>query len=264
MTTLTSAHFWFVTSEIIVINLMLSADNAVVIALACRHLKGAHRTLAMTYGVLGAVCLLVGLTAFAGTLLTLPYLKLVGGALLAWIGIRLIVDENRIDDEEAASVATRIGSAVKVVVMADLAMSFDNVLGVAAVADGNVLLVAVGLAMSIPLVVFAGGLVIRLMDRFRWLPVAGAGLLGYVAGDLMARDPALMRWIDVQTAMHGLMPVTGAVLVVATGVRLLHRQHAITAGPVSWPRRPSRRGTETPLSRDRSAISREGGRDIRV
>ena len=223
-TSWTTAQFWLAAGEIIVINILLSADNAVVMALACRHLDREQRTVAMVYGVVGTVVLLVGLSALAGQLLALPYLKLVGAALLAWIGIRLVVEEDRAADEDAAHIAARLGSAVRTVIVADVAMSFDNVLGVAAVANGNVLLLTVGLGVSIPAVAFGARPLIRLMNRLWWLPIAGGGLLGYVAGDLARRDPALMPWVLARLpTLHRLLPFVGMAVVLTIGTWRLHR-----------------------------------------
>lgn len=253
-----TAQFCFATVEIILINALLSADNAVVIALACRHLDPRGRTVAMTYGVLGTVILLVCLTAFAGKLLALPWARPVAAALLVWIGIKLVVGENPAGGEQAACMAARLGSAVKTVIVADLAMSFDNVLGVAAVANGNLLLTTVGLGIGIPLVALGGALLVRLMERVRWLPLAGGGLLGWVAGDLATRDPAVLPWIGTRmSALHRFGPITGVAVVVIASAWLLQRQHGVGRGPFVEQRLPTsaagsgpRRGSTNELGAD--------------
>jgi YjbE family integral membrane protein len=218
-----SPQFWVAALEIIVINILLSGDNAVVIALACRNLPKKQRTLGIFYGVIGAVVLRILLTFFAVQLLLLPYLQLVGAALLVWIGIKLIAEDSG-EDEHSVQASDRLLAAVKTVVVADLVMSLDNVIGVAGAAKGSVLLLVFGLVVSIPLVVVGSQVIMKLIERFSWLVVAGGGLLGYIAGEIATHDTAVKPWIDARMpALHWLVPVAGIALVVAVGTWLVRR-----------------------------------------
>src|SRR5512141_1644532 len=180
--------------EIIVINILLSGDNAVVIALACRNLPPKQRTLGIFYGVIGAVVLRVVLTFFAVKLLQMPYLQLVGAALLLWIGVKLIAEDE--GDEHEIQASDRLMSAVKTVIIADLVMSLDNVIGVAGAAKGSLPLLVFGLVISIPLVVLGAQLIMKMIERLPWLVLAGGGLLGYIAGEIAVEDTAVKPWID--------------------------------------------------------------------
>lgn len=217
-----SPDFWIAVFQIIVIDLLLSGDNAVVIALACRNLPTHQRKLGILWGVAGAVGLRVLLTALAATLLGLPYLKLGGGVLLLWIAIKLLLPEDGEGHDIRAS--DKLVGAIKTIIVADFVMSLDNVIGVAAAAHGSLLLLLFGLAVSIPLIVFSSQLVLHLMERFPFLVSLGAGLLGYVAGSMMLADPALSPWLGQKT---GWMSTLGgslcAVLVVLVGNGLAWR-----------------------------------------
>ena len=216
-------QFWVAALEIVVINILLSGDNAVVIALACRNLPKKQRKLGIFYGVIGAVVLRIILTFFAVQLLQLPYLQLIGAALLVWIGIKLIAEDDAGDDP-AVQASDRLLSAVKTVIVADLVMSLDNVIGVAGAAKGSVLLLIFGLVVSIPLVVIGSQLIMMLIERFRWLVVAGGGLLGYIAGEIATADSAVKPWIDARMPdLHWVVPVAGVALVVAAGMWLARR-----------------------------------------
>ena len=218
-----SPQFFIAALEIIVINILLSGDNAVVIALACRNLPKKQRTLGIFYGVIGAVVLRIILTFFAVQLLLLPYLQLVGAVLLVWIGIKLIAeDEGGVDPAVQAS--DRLLTAVKTVIVADLVMSLDNVIGVAGAAKGSVLLLVFGLVVSIPLVVVGSQLIMKLIEWFSWLVLAGGGLLGYIAGEIATHDAAVKPWIDARMPeLHWLVPIVGVALVVAAGMWLVRR-----------------------------------------
>src|SRR5690242_154642 len=174
--------FWLAVLEIIAINVVLSGDNAVVIALACRNLSPLHRRKGMFWGISGAVVLRVILTTFAAGLLAYPYLKLTGGVLLIWIGISLL----RPEDGESQDVegADHVWGSIKTIIVADCVMSLDNVVGVAAASRGNLLLLVFGLAISIPLIVWFSQQIMKLMERVPLVVTLGAGLLGYVAGDM--------------------------------------------------------------------------------
>jgi YjbE family integral membrane protein len=207
-------QFWLAGLEIIVINILLSGDNAVVIALACRNLPPHQRRWGVFWGAVGAIVLRIVLTFFAVSLLQLPYLKLIGGVLLVWIGIKLIAEE---DAEEGHDVqaSDKMFSAIRTVVVADLVMSIDNVLGVAAAARGSLLLLIFGLALSVPLVIGGAQLIMRLIERFPILIVAGGGLLGFVAGELMIDDSAIVDWVHAHAAwLKWAAPVIGIALVV--------------------------------------------------
>ena len=208
-------QFWLAGLEIIVINILLSGDNAVVIALACRNLPPHQRRWGVFWGAIGAIVLRIVLTFFAVSLLQLSYLKLIGGVLLLWIGIKLIAEE---DSEEGHDVkaSDKMFSAIRTVVIADLVMSIDNVLGVAAAAHGSLLLLIFGLALSVPLVIGGAQIIMRLIERFPILIVAGGGLLGFVAGELMIEDSAIVDWVHTHAAwLSWAAPIAGIALVVA-------------------------------------------------
>ena len=218
-------QFWVAAMEIIVINILLSGDNAVVIALACRNLPHRQRTLGIFWGVIGAVVLRIILTFFAVALLRLPYLQLIGAALLLWIGIGLINEDD--DGEHDIHASDRLFSAVKTVIVADLVMSIDNVIGVAGAAKGSLPLLVFGLVVSIPLVVVGSQLIMKLIERFPVFVVAGGGLLGYIAGEIAVEDTAVKPWIDVNMPLlHYIAPITGIVLVVGVGKWLAQRTQA--------------------------------------
>ncbi len=218
----TTPQFWIAALQIIIVNILLSGDNAVVIALACRNLSRRQRRHGIFWGVLGAIVLRIVLTFFAMSLLVNPYLKLVGGALLVWIGIKLIAEE---DTEHNVKASDRLLAAIWTIIVADLVMSLDNVMGVAAAAKGSVPLIVFGLIVSIPIVVIGSQIIMRIIERFPVLVFAGGGLLGYIAGDMAIEDPAIAPWIAAnvsQTAVY--VPAVGFVLVVAAGVWLTRRR----------------------------------------
>jgi YjbE family integral membrane protein len=220
-----SPQFWVASLEIIVINILLSGDNAVVIALACRNLPKKQRALGIFWGVIGAVVLRIVLTFFAVQLLLLPYVQLVGAALLIWIGVKLVAEDD--DGEHDVQGSDRLFSAVKTVIVADLVMSVDNVIGVAGAAKGSLPLLVFGLVVSIPLVVVGSQLIMKLIDRFPWLVIAGGGLLGYIAGEIATEDAAAKPWIDANApALHYAAPAVGVIIVVAAGMWLMRRQRS--------------------------------------
>jgi YjbE family integral membrane protein len=218
-----SAQFWVDVLKIIMIDLLLSGDNAVVIALACRNLPEAQRRKGVLYGVGGAIGLRIALTMFAVGLLVLPYLKLVGALLLMWVAIKLILPEEDEHNETGIKAETYLWGAVKTIIIADFVMSLDNVLGVAAAAKGNVWLLVFGLLVSIPMIVWSSQLVLKLIDRYPAIIYAGGALLGYVAGEMLVGEPALKPVVDAYGQLHWILPVLCAVLVLVIG-RMLGNQ----------------------------------------
>ena len=227
-----SSAFWLAALEIVVINILLSGDNAVVIALACRNLPGKQRTWGIVLGAIGAIVLRIVLTFFAVQLLGLKWLKLVGGVLLVWIGVKLIAEEDGGEEEEGdakPAASDRLWGAVRTVVVADLVMSIDNVLGVAAAAKGSVLLLVFGLVVSIPLVIAGSQVILKLIERFPILIVAGGGLLGWVAGEMMVEDAAVVPWIEAHARwLEWAVPAAGVLVVIAIA-RALRRRDAHSA-----------------------------------
>src|ERR1700692_3653168 len=181
--------FWVAVGKIIWINVLLSGDNALVIALACRGLEPRHRLWGMILGAGAAVILTISSTGIAVTVTGLPYLKLVGGLALLVIAAKLLVPEE--EDEEGVQSASHLWAAVQIVVVADIVMSLDNVIAVAAAANGSAPLLILGLAISIPLIVAGAALIMALLNRLPILVWAGAALLGWIAGDVIATDPAV-------------------------------------------------------------------------
>ncbi len=227
---LSSAQFWVDVFKIIVIDLLLSGDNAVVIALACRNLPEAQRKKGIMYGVAGAIGLRVVLTFFAVSLLSLPYLKLIGALLLIWIGIKLLLPEDE-HDENNIKADTHLWGAVKTIIIADFVMSLDNVLGVAGAAHGNAMLLIFGLLVSIPLIAWSSQLVLKLIDRFPYIVFGGGALLGYVAGEMLVGEALFLPLLERLHALHWLVPAACAVLVVVVGKWLAARKVA-AAGAV--------------------------------
>jgi YjbE family integral membrane protein len=178
--------------QIIWINILLSGDNAVVIALACRGLPPKSRTVGIVAGAGVAIVLRIIFTMLVVSLLAVPYLRIGGGILLIWIAIKLLTDEA---DESNVAEARSVWQAIRIVAIADMVMSLDNVLAIAAVAKDSNVLVIIGLGLSIPLIVFGAQLVITMLERFPWLVWVGAGLLGFVSGELMASEPAIQPYL---------------------------------------------------------------------
>jgi YjbE family integral membrane protein len=227
---LSTSQFWVDVFKIIMIDLLLSGDNAVVIALACRNLPQAQRKKGIMFGVGGAIGLRIVLTFFAVGLLALPYLKLVGALLLLWIGIKLILPEEE-HGEGNVKAETHLWGAVKTIIIADFVMSLDNVLGVAAAAKGSVFLLVFGLLISIPLIAWSSQLVLKLIDRFPFVIYAGGALLGYVAGEMLVTEALFKEVVEARHYLHWLVPAAGAVLVLAVG-RWLAMRMAVAAAAV--------------------------------
>lgn len=221
-----TSQFWVDVFKIIVIDVLLSGDNAVVIALACRNLPPEQRRKGVMFGVAGAIGLRVVLTFFAVGLLGLPYLKVVGALMLLWIGVKLLLPE---EAHEASNIKanTHLLGAIRTIIVADFVMSLDNVLAVAAVAHDNVWLLAFGLVVSIPLIAWSSQLMLKLIDRFPIIIFAGGGLLGYVAGEMLVSDKMVAGWLEqLPHIPHLLLPVACAALVVALGKWLAARKAA--------------------------------------
>ena len=210
--------FWVGLGQIVGVNIVLSGDNAVVIALAARTLPQLQQKKAIFWGSAAAVVLRVVLTVVAVELLRLPYLKLVGAALLLWIGIKLLLPEDSIDENGGSTLDAGFGAAIRTILIADLVMSLDNVIAVAAAAKGSLLLLILGLGISIPLVIFGSTLLLMLMQRYAFIITVGAALLGWVAGDMAISDPLVEATVDAQASwLHLAGPLIGAALVVAIG-----------------------------------------------
>jgi YjbE family integral membrane protein len=251
--------FWVAVGQIILVNIILSGDNAVVIALACRMLPPRQRLWGMILGSGVAVVLRVIFTLVVAQAMTYPYLKLVGGLLLLWVAVKLVVPEE--SDNEGVEAAENLWRAVWIVAIADIVMSLDNVIAIAAAAELaaarvdlahadmiKASLIIFGLATSVPLIIAGSAILMALLDRYPILVWAGAGLLGWVAGDIMIKDNALPNWIDpaIIDALHFWAAAAGAAFVVGIGwlLRRAHHRKALEPplivdppGPEEFPHR---------------------------
>ena len=199
-----------------VLNLLLSGDNALVIALAVRALPKRQRILGQIWGALGAVVLRLLFVAIITVLLRIPLLQLVGGLLLVWIAVRLVRPDDQAGDSTKHGAS--LWEAIWIIVVADVTMSLDNVLAIAAAARGEMTLVILGIALSLPIVVWGAGLLAKLMNRHVWIVWLGGGLLGYVAGEMMAEDKAVHAWLgDGASRFEKPVAVVIAVAVAAIG-----------------------------------------------
>jgi YjbE family integral membrane protein len=215
MDMLQNADFWIGLIKIIWINIILSGDNAVVIALAARSLPAEQQKKAIMFGSGAAVVLRIGLTVVAAKLLELSYLQIIGGILLLWIGTQLLHGED--EDDGADGEKSGLWVAIRTILIADLVMSLDNVIAVAAAAKGSMTLLVLGLAISIPLVIFGSKLMIKLMDRFPVIITFGAALIGWVGGETIVSDVALKSIVEANGWLHYVAPAAGAALVLAIG-----------------------------------------------
>lgn len=240
MDAFTTPEFWIAVGQIIMIDILLGGDNAVVIALACRRLPAKQRTAGILWGTAGAIGLRVIFIFFALTLLQIPFIKLVGAALLVWIGVKLLAPDDEGDHANIES-SDRLWGAIKTIIMADLVMSIDNVIAIAGAAesaggDHTMGLVIFGLLVSIPIIVWGSQLVIKLMDRFPVIITLGGMLLGWIAGTMALGDPAVanpadwtwMPKLPQDTVVKYAMGLAGALLVLAVG-KWVARQRAQTA-----------------------------------
>jgi YjbE family integral membrane protein len=236
MPDLSSAVFWAALWKIIVANIILSGDNAVVIAMACHNLSDKYRRPAIFFGSAGAIVLRIVFCAVIGYLLSVPYLKLVGGALLLWIGIKLVMQE---EDEANIKAHENIWAAIWTIIVADAVMSLDNAIAIAAAAKGDFTLIVIGLVISIPIIIVGATLISKLLDRFPWLGLVGAALIGWIAGEVMAGDGkhevvgadgklaevidpgTVAAWLDAHVPHAELVcAAAGAVFVVGLGLLL--------------------------------------------
>lgn len=221
---LAAPQFWAGLLQIIVVNILLSGDNAVVIALAARSLPPKQRRVAVIGGSLGAVVLRIIFTFVIAWLMTIPFLKVLGGALLVWIGSQMMTPEGDGNGEGHIKAHTGLWAAMRTIIVADAVMSLDNVLAIAAAAQGNFPLLLIGLLISIPMVVLGSMLFPKLLDRFPVLVVAGAGLIGYIAGEVIVTDLAIAPWIDANAHwLHIAGPIAGVALVLAVGFWMRRR-----------------------------------------
>ncbi|KVG84186.1 hypothetical protein WJ36_07580 [Burkholderia ubonensis] len=228
-----STLHWGAVFQIVVIDILLGGDNAVVIALACRNLPANQRLRGVVWGTAGAILLRIVLIAFAVVLLDVPFLKFAGGVLLLWIGIKLMAPAA--DARDDIKPADKLWVAVKTIVIADAVMSLDNVIAIAGAAERadpshRLALVIFGLVVSVPIIVWGSTLVLKMLDRFPIIVTLGAGLLGWIAGGLMVNDPAGDRWplLDTPAAIHG-ASIAGALIVVVAGYALRKRRGASRA-----------------------------------
>mgnify|MGYP001283910299 CR=1 FL=1 len=209
------ADFFLGLVQIVMVNLVLSGDNAVVIALACRNLKPELQKKAVFWGSFGAIALRVILTFIAVWMLKIPFVQMIGGLLLIWIAIKLLVGD---EEESHIGSGSSMREAMKTIIFADLIMSLDNVIAVAGAANGNLLLVIIGLAISIPLIIWGSQLLMKLMSRFPIIVLLGAALLGYTAGEMIVGDKLVGPFLEgLLPALHIILPIGLAIIVVAAG-----------------------------------------------
>jgi len=226
MALLVDPEFWMRLLGIGVLNLLLSGDNALVIALAVRALPKHKRMLGQFWGAVGAVLLRLIFVAIVSVLLRIPLLQLVGGLLLVWIAVRLVKPET--GGESQVRRGASLWEAIWIIIVADVTMSLDNVLAIAATAHGDLLLVMFGIGLSLPIVIWGAGLLALLMNRYTWIVWLGGGLLGYVAGEMLIEDPVVKDWLGEHAAwLHRALPIGIGMVVTAIGWRLGRgRRHA--------------------------------------
>lgn len=229
---LSSPEFWVALGQIIMIDILLGGDNAVVIALASRRLPDAQRRQAIFWGMFGAIALRVILIFFALQLLRIPFLKIIGGLLLLWIGIKLLLPQQ--DGGRDITASDHLLGAIKTIVVADAVMSLDNVIGIAGTAQDHLGLVIFGLLFSIPIIVWGSRFVLRLMDRFPLIITFGAGLLGWIGGGMLIDDILLSPYVShlPESAVYACAGL-GALLVVGLGRWLAARSPATTPTPIT-------------------------------
>lgn len=225
-------QFWVAVIQIIAIDIVLGGDNAVVIALACRRLPEQQRKLGIFWGVFGAIMLRVVLIFFALSLLAIPYLKIAGAALLIWIGVKLLQPESSSEGGHEVDASTTLLGAIKTIIVADAVMSLDNVIAIAGAAKDDLSLVIFGLVVSVPIIVWGSQLVMKIMDRYPITIAIGAGLLGWIAGDMVVTDVVTKAWVDSQAHyLHWVAPAFAALVVITAGKTLAARQK-VTPKPI--------------------------------
>ncbi|MGE8396929.1 MAG: TerC family protein [Comamonas sp.] len=225
METLLTADFWIGIFKIIWIDVILSGDNAVVIALAARTLPAEQQRKAILWGCGFAIVLRICLTVVAAKLMQFPFLEILGGCLLLWIGVGLLKGEDEAgQDSEGSSSKGSIFVAIRTILLADLVMCLDNVIAVAATAQGDMTLLVFGLALSIPLVLFGSTLMIKLMERFPWIVLLGAGLIGWVAGETIVNDHIMIDIAAQYPALKYIAAACGAAFVLGVGYWLKQRK----------------------------------------
>jgi len=232
MAFLVDPEFWARGTGIVIINLMLSGDNAVIIALAVRTLPLRQRLFGQIGGTVGALALRLAFIAIVSQLLRIPFLQAVGGLVLIWIAFTLV----RPDDGAGAGKVrhgTTLWEAIWIIVVADVVMSLDNVLAIAAAARGDLILVVFGIGLSIPIVIWGSGLLARLMNRFQWIVWLGGGVLGWVAGEMMVDDKIVSTWIEPWVGvLHRALPGVLAIALTVVGGWLARRAQRNVSGPV--------------------------------
>jgi YjbE family integral membrane protein len=217
--------FWSGLLQIIIVNIILSGDNALVIALACRNLQKKHQTPAIVIGSGLAIVLRIIFVMVIDQLLKIGFLKLIGGLLLLWIGIKLVQGEE--DGEDGVKASGSLWGAVRTIVIADAVMSLDNAIAIAAAAHGNIVLIVLGLVISIPLIIFGATLIMLLLNRFPIIVIAGGALLGWIAGEVIATDPTYAAWLAERLPRAQMIfEIGGAVITVALGYFLQRRARA--------------------------------------
>lgn len=219
---------WTAVMQIILIDILLGGDNAVIIALACRNLPARQRKKGIFWGVVGAITLRVILISFAVFLLDLPFLKLVGGLLLVWIGVKLIAPSDE-DDHANLQASDKLWAAIKTIIVADFVMSLDNVIAIAGAAEQadpahRTGLIVFGLLVSVPLIVYGSQIILKLLDRFPVIVVAGGALLGWIAGALMVTDPVAVPYVPSEGWVKWAAGAAGALFVVALSKWLTYRR----------------------------------------
>jgi len=244
---LSDPEMWTALFKIAVINVVLSGDNAVVIALACRSLEPKQQRKAFIVGTGGIVVLMTVLTAFAAWLMTLPYIQIIGSVLLLWIGIKLLLPE---DGEGEIGATGNFWQAVKTIIIADIVMSLDNVLGMAGAAKGHMGMLFIGLLITMPLILFGSAMLMKLMERFPVFVTIGAGLLGWVAGEMAIGDIAVKDYVELHAHfLDYAAPLVGALMVVIAGKMLARRK---TEGPPEPASAPAAVGPRAVASEQRS------------
>jgi YjbE family integral membrane protein len=222
LATLGTSAFWLAVGQIILIDILLGGDNAVVIALACRKLPEEQRKRGIFWGVAGAIGLRIVLIFFALQLLQVPFLKIVGGLMLFWIGLQLMQGGD--DDHDVEGASTLLG-AIKTIIVADAVMSIDNVIAVAGAARGDMVLVVFGILVSIPIIVWGSQLVLKLMDRYPFIITLGAGLLGWIGGEMILGDKVVRDYMpEVSATLKYSCAVAGALGVMGIGMLMQKRK----------------------------------------